>query len=169
MIFDIDDISDGTATWSCGPSDWSGVNGESGCPEALIGQEVFFGVPHPPVGEALRHDRRRAPDDGAVDALRVPVLRPAGQHGIYNAQPFRTFDADAFMVNFTTRYLGTAGRRTDHPEGCDCSSADVPAGTLRGRPHAPLGTACTADDLRVCSPACAAAWGLPGPVRATCE
>ncbi len=169
VIYDIDDVSDGTATWSCGPSDWSGVNGESGCPEALIGQEVFFGVPHPPAGEALRHDRRRGPDDDAVDGLRVPVLRPAGQHGIYNAQPFRTFDADAFMVNFTTRYLGTAGRRTDHPEGCDCSSAAPPAGTLRGRPHAPLGTACTAVDLRVCSPACANAWGLPGPARATCE
>ncbi|MCB9537662.1 MAG: hypothetical protein H6704_15530 [Myxococcales bacterium] len=36
--------------------------------------------------------------------------RPDGQHGVDDAQPFRVFDSDASMVNFTTRFLGTAGR-----------------------------------------------------------
>jgi hypothetical protein len=159
VIFDVDDVSDGTATWSCGPSDWSGPS-ENGCPEEVVGQEVFFGVPHPPAGEALRHDRKRSPEDPAHDALRVPVLRPAGQHGIYNAQPFRAFDADAFMVNFTTRFLGTAGRNVRHEAGCDCSASAPGAYTLAGAPHAPVGRACTADALRVCSPECASAWGI---------
>ena len=47
VIYDIDDVSDGTAEFSCGDSDWSAVIGENLCPEDLEGQEVFFPVPHP--------------------------------------------------------------------------------------------------------------------------
>ena len=46
-------------------------------------------------GNALRVSVRR--EYGSYDAFRVPVLRPAGQHGIYNSQPFRAFDTDTFV------------------------------------------------------------------------
>lgn len=166
VVFDVDDVSDGRAEWSCGPSDWSATSGESACPDELRGQEIFFSVPRqvPP----LRATVLRL--DGRSDALRIPVLRPAGQHGIYNAQAFRRFDADAFMVNFTTRYLGTRGARVDHPSGCDCSASQSPAYRLRGRPEFPsIERACEASDLRLCSADCAAAWGLVTPELASCE
>ena len=44
-----------------------------------------------------------------------------GQHGIYNAQPFRNFDADAYMVNLP-RHLGTRGRDVTHRSGWMCSN-----------------------------------------------
>lgn len=166
VLYDVDDVSDGAAAWSCGPSDWSATAGESGCPDALIGQELFFSVPRqsPP----LRRDTPRG--DGRFDAIRVPVLRPAGQHGIYNAQSFRRFDADAFMVSFTTRFLGSRGRRVDHPQGCDCSASRVPAYAVAGAAAYPsLERACTPVDLKLCSPACAEAWGLASAERASCE
>jgi hypothetical protein len=166
VLYDVDDVSDGAAAWSCGASDWSATAGESGCPDALIGQEIFFSVPRqtPP----LRRDTPRT--DGRFDAIRVPVLRPAGQHGIYNAQSFRRFDADAFMVSFTTRFLGTRGRRVDHPRGCDCSASQLPSYVLGGTPAYPsLERACTSADLKLCSPSCAEAWGLANPERTSCD
>ena len=165
VVFDVDDVSDGRATFTCGNSDWSGQNGENGCSDALRGQEVYFSVPR--LSPPLRH--QIALDDGTHDAFRVPVLRPAGQHGIYNAQPFRTFDADAFMVNFTTRFLGTRGRAVDHPGGCDCSASRMATYALDGQPSYPsLERACTLADLRVCSPECAAAWGITTPEAVSC-
>ena len=168
VLFDPDNVSDGTAEWSCGPSDWSAVIGENACPESLEDQEVFFGVPHPPPGGALRADRPRG--DGSFDALRVPMMRPAGQHGIFNAQPFRVFDADAYMVDFTARFLGSAGTRVEHEAGCDCSATDMPPLYLDGEERlSALGDrACTPDDLRLCDPSCAEAWGIVTPSEATC-
>lgn len=166
VIFDIDDVSDGRATFSCGPEDWSATNGESRCPAELLGRNVSFSVPRqtPP----LRLNR--PPGGGSFDALRVPVLRPAGQHGIYNAQPFRTFDADAFMVNFTTRYLGTRGSAVDHPAGCDCSASLVPRYSVNGRPDYPsVERECLPSDLKVCSSSCAAAWGITTAPMVQCS
>jgi hypothetical protein len=169
VIFDADDVSDGTATWSCGPSDWSALIGENQCPAEIDGQEVFFPVPHPPDGAALRVNRPRA--EGGYDAFRVPVLRPAGQHGIYNAQAFRTFDADAYMVDFTARFLGTAGGVVSHEPGCDCASTQAPPILVSGdeRFYALGNRACGSDDLRVCEAACASAWGIQTPAQITCE
>jgi hypothetical protein len=168
VLYDIDNVSDGTASFSCGPSDWSATNRENGCAEDVLGQEVFFDVPNPEPGNELRVNRPRG--DGTFDAFRVPMLRPIGQHGIYNAQPFREFDADAFMVNFTSRFLGTRGRAVDHPAGCDCSAAALPAFSLNGRSQSPgIRRPCTENDMNLCSPECAEAWGFNHqPAEAAC-
>lgn len=180
VLFDPDDVSDGALRFSCGPSDWSALNGENRCPPAYETEpgepENLFDVPNPPPGDGLRLDLQRS--DGTHDAFRIPMLRPAGQHGIYNAQPFRPFDADAFMVNFTARFLGTRGADVSHEAGCDCS-ASRPARFFRGAaPAFPgQGVACRdgADPLaeapatlRVCDPDCAEGWGLRTPERAVC-
>ena len=169
VLYDIDDVSDGTARFSCGPSDWSGAYGESLCPPEVEGQEVFFDVPGPTPGNALRVDRPRG--DGSFDGLRVPLLRPAGQHGIYNPQPFRPFDADAYMVSFTVRYLATRGRAVGHEPGCDCSASGLPAYSVAGEPSFPaLGeAACGPSDLRLCDATCASAWGIVTPDANACE
>jgi hypothetical protein len=168
VVYDADDVSDGAAAFSCGPSDWSAIIGENNCPPELAGQEVFFPVPHPAPGGALRLDHDRG--DGTFDAFRVPLLRPGGQHGIYNAQSFRPFDADGYMVDFTVRFLATGGRDVGHEAGCDCSASAIGNFTLNGEPREPgLNRQCTEDDLNVCSPACAAAWGIRTPVEAACE
>jgi len=167
VIYDVDNISDGLATFSCGPSDWSASNGESECPDELQGTEVFFGVPHPLAGQELRQDRVR--EDGTFDSFRLPVLRPAGQHGIYNSQPFRTFDADAYMVDFTVRFLGTGGARVEHESGCDCSASSLPGLVVDGEPSYPsFGEACTELDLNICSAECIQAWGISTPEEAVC-
>ena len=113
-------------------------------------------------------------DSFTADAFRIPMLRPAGQHGIYNPQPFRKFDADAYMVDFTVRYLGSRGRNVRHEAGCDCSFVRRPQFTVAGKPAWPGITdvdACPSDDPdygKACSPACAAAWGLPAVPDTTC-
>jgi hypothetical protein len=166
-LFDIEDVSDGAARFSCGDDDWSALIGESGCTEELRAAGALVAPPRLPGG--LRLDVPRP--GGGVDALRVPLLRPAGQHGIYNAQPFRPFDADAFMVNFTTRYLASRGRETGHLPGCDCSASALPAYSLNGAPAFPVRSsrACGEDELRVCDAACAAGWGISSSPRAECR
>jgi hypothetical protein len=167
VIFDVENTSDGEAAFSCGPSDWSAIIGENNCPPELEGQEVFFPVPRPAEGQHLRHDRPRG--DGTADAFRIPLLRPGGQHGIYNAQSFRVFDNDAYMVNFTVRYLGSRGRELAHEAGCDCSATALPAFLVGGEPsHPGRDQACTPDDLKLCSDTCAAAWGIETPAEAAC-
>ena len=167
VIYDIDDVSDGVARFSCGDSDWSALIGEYYCPEDIDGQEVFFDVPEPSEGDALRADWPRG--DGTYDAFRVPLLRPAGQHGIYNAQAFRVFDADAYMVSFTIRYLLSAGARVDHLEGCDCIAEELPVWITDGEEEFPeKGEACTEDDLKLCDETCAEGWGLVHPPVTEC-
>jgi hypothetical protein len=157
VIFDIDNVSDGKALFSCGPSDWSAINGESGCPSEIEGMEVLFPVPFEK--KPLRLNRPR--DEKTFDAFRVPVLRPAGQHGIYNSQPFRLFDTDAFMVNFTTRFLGTRGQRVDHLEGCDCSIGALHEFEFNQSSIYPaLGRGCVEEDLNLCSKECSVFWGF---------
>lgn len=170
-LYDIDDLSDGAASFSCGPSDWSGGNGEFECPDEFEDQEVWFSPPRPDPGDALRIDRRRDGPDGRerYDAFRVPLVRPAGQHGIYNAQPFRVFDHDAYTVDLTLRFLATGGGRAGHEPGCDCTATGLPAFTLDGAPsHPSFDRACLPDELKLCDPACAAAWGIRTPVEAAC-
>ncbi len=168
---DVDDDSDGTLAFGCGDADWSSKSGETRCPAELRGRtpEAFFQVRSPGPGKALRMRLERA--EGGNDAFRVPVLRPHGQHGIYNAQPFRRFDADAYMVNFTLRFLGSRGRDVSHAAGCDCSGTAVPASTLGGAPVHPglRDRACTPGDLRLCSASCAGQWGLSTPEAVSCE
>ena len=167
VIFDPDDVSDGTAMFSCGDSDWSAIIGENNCPDELEGQEIFFPVPNPGPGGALRSDHLR--DDGTLDGFRVPLLRPGGQHGIYNAQSFRVFDADAYSVNQTLRFLLSRGGTLQHEAGCDCSAAGVPNFTYNGEPEDPgLEGGCTTDDLNVCDQTCLDAWGLWIPDEAAC-
>jgi hypothetical protein len=116
----------------------------------------------------LRQNRPR--QDGSFDAFRVPLLRPAGQHGIYNPQPFRIFDADAYMVNFTIRFLATRGKDASHESGCDCSAGALGNITVDGvkQDTALQGQACTASNLKLCSMECASAWGMKTPPEAAC-
>ena len=168
VLYDVDNISDGLAAFSCGDSDWSALIGENECPDDVAGQEIFFDVPNPEPGKELRLNRPRG--DGSFDAFRVPLLRPAGQHGIYNAQTFRVFDNDAYMVNFTVRYLGSRGRLVEHLTGCDCSANQVPE-YFRGDemiyPSSNSDQACTAEDLNLCPEECD--WGLVNPEQVVCR
>jgi hypothetical protein len=165
VLFDPDDVSDGTAAFSCLHSaDWSADDGEFRCPMSIDNTDVSFGVPHPEAGHELRRNRPRA--DGTWDAFRMPLLRPAGQHGIYNPQPFRKFDADAYMVNFTARYMASHARNVTHEPGCDCAYAARPHFVVHGEPAWPGVedvAACPDDDTaygKACSTACDQGWGL---------
>ena len=189
-LFDVDNWSDGTARFSCGASDWSGANGESRCPTdkqttgpacgtdadcpdpnhgCMKGQcEYIFPVPTPE--EPLRQNHARG--DGTFDAFRMPILRPAGQHGIYNSQPFRIFDHDTYAANFAIRFLATGGRAVDDVTGCDCSASSVPDYFLSNEPDAPtsLGArACTENDLKICSDRCLRAWDIRTPNVVSCQ
>ena len=167
VLYDVDDVSDGTAAFSCGPDDWSALIGENECPPEFDGQDVLFDVPNPEPGNALRQNRAR--DDGSFDAFRLPLLRPGGQHGIYNSQAFRVFDADAYMVDFTVRFLGTRGGDVSHESGCDCSASRLPNFQVGGEPDTPaLGRSCTSTDLNLCSRSCTASWGIQTPKVASC-
>ena len=137
--------------------------------------ETFFPIPRPDSG-GLRLNWEHS--DGRFNAFRLPLLRPAGQHGIYNAQPFRDFDADAYMVNFTLRFLGSRGAKVEHVEGCDCSASGLPNITVDGKDVNPglflrrngqVDQSCQSTDLRVCSRECAAIWGIRTPVESVCR
>tara|TARA_B100000674_G_C37092606_1_gene580923 strand:- start:2 stop:313 length:312 start_codon:yes stop_codon:yes gene_type:complete len=102
----------------------------------------------------------------------MPLLRPAGQHGIFNAQPFRFFDHDAYAANFMVRFLSTGGKSVDEIEGCDCSASQVPDYFLSDEPDAPssLGIRpCTETDLKVCSERCLQAWDIRTPSLVSCQ
>ena len=167
VLYDIDNISDGMAQFSCGDSDWSAMNGEHECPDDVEGQEIFFDVPNPNDNQALRHNIQR--EDESFDAFRIPLLRPGGQHGIYNAQAFRVFDADAYMVNFTIRYLGSRGKEVNHESGCDCTANTIPQ-LYRGeeeRYPALGGEACTDLDINICPEECQI-WGFATQEEVVC-
>ena len=152
--------------------DWSAENGEFQCPPDVDNTSTSFGVPHPEPGKELRQDRVRA--DGSYDAFRIPMVRPAGQHGIFNPQPMRAFDADAYLVNFTARFLATRGGNVHHEAGCDCAFASArPTFVVNGKPASPgieAKTGCPTDASFgvACSPACAKAFGLATIPEATC-
>jgi hypothetical protein len=184
LIFDVDNVSDGRAAYSCDPDlDWSAGNGEQGCPDVLPdpgpgGEPVLMTSPQPDAGRELRQQVGRPDADGTVryDALRIPIMRPAGQHGIYNAQPFRVFDTDAYMVNYTTRFLGSRGRLADDLSAdadgntCDCSASALPNLEVNGAAKNPaLDRPCSDTDMNLCSPACAEYWGIKTPARNNCQ
>lgn len=173
VLYDCDNVSDGAATFSCNPADdWSAENGEFRCaPEDQ--SKPPFSVPHPEPGKELRLSR--AHPDGTFDAFAIPLTRPAGQHGIFNPQPFRKFDADAYMVNWTARFLRSAGKLVEHVTGCDCTFAQPASFVVNGQAAGPGledVPVCPADNPRYgkqCSPACAAAWGLATVPTVTCQ
>ena len=166
-IYDIDNISDNTAVFTCGDTDWSARFGENGCLDEYEGYEVLFPLPTPDVGKELRINRER--EDGSFDAFRIPVIRPTGQHGIYNAQPFRNFDADAYMVNFTIQFLGTRGRDVTHRSGCDCVATGIPNFLRDGEQMTPAqgDRVCYEDELNICDETCD--WGIQTPEVAHCQ
>lgn len=171
-LFDPDNVSDGAASFSCLHSaDWSAS--EFHCPASIDDTDASFDVPHPEAGKELRLNRQRA--DGSWDAFRMPLLRPAGQHGIYNPQPFRAFDADAYMVNFTARYMASHMRKVSHEAGCDCAYAARPHYRIGGEaswPGVEDVPACPDDNTdygRVCSPTCTEAWGLATIPETVCN
>jgi hypothetical protein len=173
VLFDPDDVSDGAASFTClHAADWSAANGEFRCPADLDDTDATFGVPHPAPGNELRRDAPRG--DGTFDSFRIPLLRPAGQHGIFNPQPFRAFDADAFMGSFTARYLASRAREVRHEPGCDCTYVTRPAFVVGGEtawPGVP-GEGCPEGDPaygKPCSEACAAAWGFRQLPPAVCK
>ena len=94
---------------------------------------------------------------------------------IYNAQSFREFDADAYMVNFTIRYLGTRGGTVTHEAGCDCSASGLPQFTVDGAVDNPglflrrADAACIDTDLNLCSESCAQVWDIRTPAQAECK
>ena len=62
---------------------------------------------------------------------------------------FRNFDADAYMVNFTARFLATRGGEVSQESGCDCAFIEREPWQVRGRPSWPgieRGGGCPADD-----------------------
>jgi hypothetical protein len=173
VLFDPDNVSDGKAAFVCAPDaphEWS--KGEFLCPKVEPGTPPFT-VPHPEPGKELRQARKR--DDGSYDAFRMPLLRPAGQHGIYNPQPFRVFDADAYMVNYTARFMASKGRQVEHVQGCDCSYRSRGGFSFNGQANGPgLDDVATCDDAnpvygKICTPACADAWGLHSPPVTACS
>ena len=164
VLYDVDDYGDGATQWSCIQEEsWAGDWDKHNCPEELIQSNQSFQVPTAEPGKTIRAVMER--QEGRFDSVRMPLIRPTGQHGIYNPQPFRPFDADTHMSNYTLRFLGSGGARVDHVEGCDCSSLGAASWQLQGEPTLGLeGTdgACETKDLKVCSPACAKAWGIQG-------
>lgn len=188
-LFDVDNWSDGTAVFTCGDTDWSASNGENACPGDKKGSgpvcdttspcpsenqlcvnglcEYVFRVPTPEIPLRQNHDR----GDGTFDGFRMPLIRPAGQHGLYNAQPFRFFDHDAYSVNFTVRYLHSGGRLVDDVSGCDCTASQVPTYFLNDMPDAPSSigaTMCKSSNMKVCSTRCLEAWDIRTPTRVEC-
>ena len=103
-IYDIDNVSDNTATFSCGDSDWSARFGKMDVLKNMKDMKCFFLCQL----QMLERNFVSIENEKMVVLMpfRIPVIRPTGQHGIYNAQPFRTFDADAFMVKLYSEVLG---------------------------------------------------------------
>ncbi len=162
VLYDIDDLADGRSAWSCKrghDGDWDTFD----CPGDARDQPVFFETPR--ASKPMRANRARG--DGTFDAVRIPMLRPQGQHGLYNAQPFRRFDMDAAMVNLTTAFLGTRGRVVELPGGCDCSASAIGTWITGGAPMdiaiPNSGLPCASSDLKLCSAACTDALGLRSP------
>ena len=169
---------------------WSRSNGESLCPPELRGSgpacEAFDGcpdtrqlcikgqceyvltVPRPAIPLRQNHDR----GDGTFDAFRMPLLRPGGQHGVYNSQPFRIFDHDTYAANYTIRYLATGALESTIPG--DVTAVPLPyppiLRTVNQTHRASLGLRpCGVTDVKVCSPRCLEAWNIRTPDISDCQ
>jgi hypothetical protein len=173
VLYDIDDLGEGRSEWSCfrsenGDERYEGDWEDFECPGENAGKKVWFKAPT--AEKPMRAGRDRG--DGTSDAVRIPMLRPRGQHGIYNAQAFRAFDMDTAMVNLTTLFLGSRGRVTE-VDGCDCSASRIADWQLAGNHYdvaQPVGGApCEETDLKVCSTACSNRLGLETPERSACN
>ncbi len=156
-IYDIDNMSEGRSNYPCSGTDL--LDGELSC---KTGPNARFTPPGEPVGKGMRATRVRA--DGTHDAMRIPYLFPHGQHGIWNAQKNRSWDADAHAVNFVSLFLRTGGKVVDVPVDCDCSATTTPTYSLDGKPiwfadDVPCDNA-TETQIRVCSASCAETLGM---------
>jgi hypothetical protein len=134
------------------------------------GPDQRFTPPGEPVGKGLRATHKR--NDGTNDAMRIPYLFPHGQHGIWNAQKNRSWDADAHAVNFVSLFMRTGGNVVDIPVDCDCSASTTPTYALEGKPlwfaeDAPCDNA-MGTQIRVCSASCAQTLGMQTREHATC-
>lgn len=159
--FDIDNLSDGRAVFPCEEFDCAG--------DWPDGEEAE--VPRPIDVPPLRATRVRA--DGSLDAMRIPYMNPRGQHGLYNAQKVRPFDADAFGVNITTLFLRSRGQQLDLPPDCHCTAERIPYFYLEGEEtwfsdFAPCDN--VADlQIRICSAECVEALALRTPAEVMCR
>jgi len=164
-IYDIDNLSEGRSNYACEGSDLQ--DGELSC---KTGPTARFTPPGEPVDKALRATHKR--NDGTNDAMRIPYLYPHGQHGIWNAQHRRSWDADAHAVNLVSLFMRTGGQRVDVPVDCDCSASTTPTYSLDGTSiwfaeDAPCDNAVDAQ-IRVCSSMCADTLGMRTREQATC-
>ncbi len=164
-IYDIDNLSEGRSNYPCKGTDLQ--DGDLSC---KTGPDQRFTPPGEPVGKGLRATHKR--NDGTNDAMRIPYLFPHGQHGIWNAQKNRSWDADAHAVNFVSLFMRTGGNVVDIPVDCDCSASTTPTYALEGKPlwfaeDAPCDNA-MGTQIRVCSASCAQTLGMQTREHATC-
>jgi len=164
-IYDIDNLSEGRSNYPCEGTDLQ--DGDLSC---KTGPDKRFTPPGEPAGKGLRATRRRA--DGTNDAIRIPYLFPHGQHGIWNAQKKRSWDADAHAVNFVSLFMRTGGATVDVSVDCDCSASTTPTYTLDGQPiwfadDAPCDNS-QETQIRVCSAACADELGMQTGAVSSC-
>ena len=137
VLYDVDDYGDGSTAWSCLEEEtWGGDWDSHKCPPELIEEGASFTVPTAEAGHAIRATVER--QTGRYDSLRMPLIRPTGQHGIYNPQPFRPFDADTYMVNYTFRFMGSGVGKSITLKGVTVRHSSQPPGFSKG-PRAGLG------------------------------
>ncbi len=164
VLYDPENLGGEADRFSCLKGEHAGDWANYHCPDGMQGTDATFAVPRAEQGLHARVSR----GDGRHDAALIPLLRPRGQHGIYNAQSFRAFDTDTWAVNYTLRFLGTRGRAVDIVDGCDCSAGGLPDWRLGDSSFqtviGPSGQ-CTEADLKLCTPECAEAWGLVTPTE----
>jgi hypothetical protein len=159
VLFDVDDLSEGRSVFPCS---------EFGCEKGDKTDVFPLARPKTP----LRATHTRA--DGSVDAMRIPVLHPVGQHGLYNAQRVRAWDADAFGVNLVTRYMLTRGRAIELSPDCHCSATTAPKYLLDGAEktysdEAPCENTDTDIKIKLCTPECAMTLGLVTDGEVVCK
>jgi hypothetical protein len=98
--------------------------------------------------------------------MRIPYLRPDGQHGIYNAQATRAYDNDTYAVNFTSKFLGSRGRDVDHLGCMECMATAIPTWLRDGQniesELVPLGP-CGPQNVKLCPKECAEKLNLRTP------
>jgi len=140
IMYDIDDLDESRHAGDCGecsygfdedsePSGWFSCVNEQG---DICGDG--FGMPHDlsqplratsilsgkggtmPAYElacAKKHEDgscRLFKDKSGVMALRFPVTRPEGFHGLYLMAPYKPFDVETYQLNLMARYFVTSGQ-----------------------------------------------------------
>lgn len=159
VLLDVDDLSEGRSVFPC--SEFSCLPG--------VADTETFGLVRPIAPLRATHTR----PDGSIDAMRIPILHPVGQHGFYNAQKVRAFDGDAHGVNLATLFMVSRGRVVDLAPDCHCSASATPKYLLDGKEQVysdegPCENTATDVKIKLCSPACAATLGMSTPAEVSC-